>query len=97
MKHYRIVNKFRFYVSMSIITLTLITIIALAFNYTLSKGHESKIEYMSHTVRKYETIWDIARESDHKGDIRDFVDEIIYINNLKDSKIYPGQIIAIPK
>lgn len=97
MKKYRIVNKFRFYVSMSIIILTLITIVALAFNYTLSKGHESKIEYMSYTVRSNETVWDIAKESDHKGDIRNFVDEIIEINNLKDSKIYSGQIIAIPK
>lgn len=97
MKKYRIVNKFRFYVSMSIITLTLIIIVALAFNYTLSKGHESNIEYMSYTVRSSETVWDIAKEANHKGDIRDFVDEIISINNLKDSKIYPGQIIAIPK
>ena len=97
MKKYRIVNKFRFYFSMSIIVLTLITIVALAFNYTLSKGNEAKVEYISHTVRKSETVWDIAREAEHKGDIRDFIDEIISINNLEDSQIYPGQIIAIPK
>ena len=60
MKKYRIVNKFRFYVSMSIITLTLIIIVALAFNYTLSKGHESNIEYMSYTVRSSETVWDLS-------------------------------------
>ncbi|WP_300410527.1 LysM peptidoglycan-binding domain-containing protein [Lagierella sp.] len=97
MKKYRIVNKLRFFVGITSIILIATAIILLIFKYTLSKGNEDKPIYSNYTVKYSQTVWDIAEETNYRGDIRELVDEIIRVNELKDSTIYPGQVIVIPQ
>lgn len=97
MKKYKIVNKSRFYTSMVLISLFLISIIFLTFNYTLAKGSQQEVTCISYTVKNSQTIWDIAKEMEYKGDIREKIQEIIEINSLENSIIYPGQTLIIPK
>ncbi len=97
MKKYKIVNKFRFFFGITTLILIAAALILLIFKYTLSKGNQEKPLYSNYTVKYSQTVWDIAEETNYRGDIRELVDEIIRVNQLEDSTIYPGQLIAIPK
>jgi len=55
------------------------------------------VEYVSHTVRSGDTLWDIA--ADHTGsgdDVRDLIVDIKAVNRLGSSAITPGQVLRIP-
>jgi hypothetical protein len=56
-----------------------------------------KPEYIEITIAAGDTLWDIAREYQEKGDIRRYIFDIKKLNKMSDSRIYEGQKIIIPK
>lgn len=49
------------------------------------------------TVISGDSLWSLAREHTPRGmDIREYIDYIIYENNLTDPVVYPGQVLQLP-
>lgn len=88
----RIVNKFKFIRSMTILIFLLIAM----FNVSIAKSNQEETQIIEYTVSSGQTLWDIAAE--HKADdedIRKYIYDIKKLNNMTDSTIYPGQTIKI--
>jgi len=83
-----------------ILLLAICIIFLLGNNKTLSHG---EISYKTIFVANGETLWEIARieaqnnEYYAKRDIRYIVKDIKTINNLKNSNLYVGQELQVPK
>lgn len=87
----KIVNKFKFIRTVTILVFLLIAL----FNISVANSNK-KTEITSYTVSKGETLWNIAKEyTPSNKDIRQTVYEIKQLNNMTDSTIYPGQTIKI--
>ena len=88
----RIVNKYKFIRSMSILVFLVIAI----FNISIATSDEA--ETISYTVCKGDRLWTIAGENkaDNK-DIRQYIYELKQLNNMANSNIYEGQELTIIK
>ena len=88
----RIVNKYKFIRSMSILVFLIVAI----FNISIATLDEA--ETISYTVCKGDTLWTIAGEykADNK-DIRQYIYELKQLNNMTNSNIYEGQELKIIK
>lgn len=97
MKRYRIVNKQRFYL---FVTLLLIMSFAVIFLFTNSKRAYSEIfkeDYKEVQILKGDTLWNIAINNMSDGyDIRYLVFKLKEFNNMETAQIYPGDTIKIP-
>lgn len=97
MKRYRVVNKQRFYL---FITLLLITTFAVVFLLTKSERVHSEIYkegYEEIQILQGDTLWNLARKNmPNKYDIRFLVYKLREFNNLDTANIYPGDTIKIP-
>ncbi len=59
--------------------------------------HQSEHALVEVTVKKGDTLWEIAKEYKEEGeDIRAFIYEIKKENNLQSVNIQPGETILIP-
>lgn len=68
--------------------------LSMAFN---SGGASDVQEYVEFSVRPGDTLWNIARiHSPANMDIREYIYQIQVINNVKNSIIYPGDILLLP-
>lgn len=96
MKKYRIANKFRFIVFMTLTLLTgMIAFGSFTGFYTAESASES--EYKEIYVDSGDTLWQLAQENSlSQTDTRKLVYEICKINHLENEIIYPGQIIKFP-
>lgn len=94
----RIVNKFKFIRTCSILSILLILFIIFS-THTYSKG---EIDYKTEYICRGETLWSIAsneRENNpyfENKDIRYVVNELQNINNLYNSNLIEGMQIKIP-
>ncbi len=97
-KRVKIVNKFRFVVSLSFILVLAFTMVSSIFlSGNKVEGYQED-EYIEIYVDYGDTIWDLSRKNSPKNkDIRKSIYEISQINNLNTYDIYPGQILKIPK
>ncbi len=88
----RIVNKYKFIRSMSILVFLIVAI----FNISIATLDEA--ETISYTVCKGDTLWTIAGEykADNK-DIRQYIYELKQLNDMTNSNIYEGQELKIIK
>lgn len=89
----RIVNKKKFVLSVTILTLLIISIFNLAF-----ANVEKSITIDEHTVVCGETLWSIATKYKKEGqDIREYIYELRKLNNLENCSLNVGQDILIIK
>ena len=62
-----------------------------------ASGVCSKKYYEEDEIKKGDTLWNIAHKySNEKVNIKDYVSEIIELNNMKNDKIMNGHKIIIP-
>lgn len=89
----------KFLRSIFIILILTITIILLIGNSSYSSKN---IEYKTISVSEGDTLWNIAKSNQtsneyYKGkDIRYIINDLIYLNNLKDGNIITNQELIIP-
>ncbi|MGO1368755.1 MAG: LysM peptidoglycan-binding domain-containing protein [Senegalia sp. (in: firmicutes)] len=91
-----IVNRVRFTMFLSVITLVL----ALLLNNVLGIVFASDTykDYNKVFVQKGDSIWNIAKENNPNGeDIRKIVYEIREVNDIENEWIKPGDILKIPR
>lgn len=88
----RIVNKKRFILAVTILTVLIITL----FSHCSAMPKNNEIE--SIVVSTGDTLWSIASEYKKPGqDVREYIYELRKLNNLENCTIYPGQEIQIIK
>lgn len=88
----RIVNKKRFILAVTILTVLIITL----FSHCSAMPKNNEIE--SIVVSTGDTLWSIASEyKKPEQDVREYIYELRKLNNLTDCTIYPGQEIQIIK
>lgn len=96
MKHYHIVNRFRFTVFMAAVILTVCTLIGLALGVYNASG-TTYHSYETITIQSGDTLWSIAEEyAPANQDIRDYIYEICDKNDITASDLVQGQDILIP-
>lgn len=89
-------NKLVFFLVLVILSFCTLSLI------NFSKGEaldnlEDRDSYLLIVVKKGDTLWNIAKKyGPAQRDIREVVDDIKKVNNTKD-KIFPGDILYIPK
>ena len=95
MKHYRIVNKYRFTAFVLVVLLLLCFAVSSVFNHVNAK---SGVRYVSVNITEGDTLWTIAKEygSDHK-DIRRVIYDICKANDITADSLRPGQTILVPE
>ena len=96
MKHWHVVNRFRFTVFMTAVILTICTLVGLAFGaYNASGSTEQSYETI--TIQAGDTRWSIAEEYAPAGqDVRNYIYEICDKNNIEAGDLIEGQDLVIP-
>ena len=95
----RIINKKKFIRSMSITIGLIVFIILMLANISFS---HTEVNYKEIAISSGDTLWSIAKYEKNNNDyfenrdIRDIVDEIKYLNNLKNSNLSIGDKLSIP-
>lgn len=96
-KRYKIINKTRFYSSITSVCVILLLVI---FNLlTTNKVHSSvyEVKYKEVQVTEGDTLWTIAMNHlPNNTDIRKMIYNIKEFNDMSSSYIYPGNVIKIP-
>jgi len=80
-------------VALALVLLLAVTVAARAEGPTVADPGN----YVTHTVRSGDTLWEIAAEhAADGGDLRNLVHDIRSINGLDTSTIQPGQVLRVP-
>ncbi|MDF2839491.1 MAG: hypothetical protein K0Q99_262 [Clostridia bacterium] len=94
MKKYKIVNKYRFFGAISLI---MVILFATMFFMVVNAKSTSNVALVPVYVGEGDNLWQLSiQHSDGKIDIRDYIANVISINNLSDSNIKPGELIMFP-
>lgn len=94
---FKIVNKLRFFVSVTILTVIFLILISIISNTFIAEGMQVE-EKIVVEVEVNDTLWSIAKEHGSKEmDIRETIYLIKKINELESAMIYPGQELEIPQ
>lgn len=91
-RRYVLKNRRRFYIFVLAITVSLSCMLFAA----TANGADTNPEYSIVTVEKGDTLWNLAKEYNHGGDIRSYIREVQKINDLTDGIIYEGDEIKMP-
>ncbi len=91
-KKYILKNRRRFFTFIML----LIIILTCTFLAGTVNGTDTSENYITVTVEYGDTLWDIAREYNPEGDIRQYIHRIEKFNNITDSTIYAGEILRLP-
>lgn len=95
-RHYRITNPIRFFIFVTIVTMTLVfaTYSLMGFADTEAAVTET---YKIVQIKEHDTLWSIADEyCDPSADPRDTVKEICEINDISADEIQPGDTVVVP-
>ncbi len=93
-RKYRIVNKKRFYIFLSFIVLI---VFSLLLGFKVNAKDISNIHMEAVYVNCGDTLWSISAKYVSKDmDIRQYIDNVIKLNNLKSIIIKPGQLLYMP-
>lgn len=99
-KRIRVVNKYRFVMSMMFLSLLLFTLFSTALGSLTANGSDYS-QYVTIEVSSGDTVWEIAKNINNnylnqKEDVRLIVFAISQENQLNDYFIYPGQELIVP-
>jgi len=96
MKRYRIANKFRFTIFVTVCVL----LIAFAVNFAIGGMNAysaEKKDYIEICVQQGDTLWDLARSyGPADRDVRDVIREICAVNDVSAYTLQSGQSLLIP-
>lgn len=93
MKSYRIVNKARFFISVSLI---MIVAVSSVFTLAVSAKDNTDITLVPEYVEEGDTLWSMASKHSGKMDIREYIAHVMDINEMSGSNIIPGELIYFP-
>lgn len=89
-KRYILKNKTRFYIFVTVLAISILTV----FSFTKAYGYkERELEII--IIKSGDTLWDIAKKYNKKGDIREYIYDLKIINNLNDSSIMAGSELKV--
>lgn len=96
-RKYKIINRKRFYTSMSLMVIFLNLLLTITLN-TNKTYADKEVQFIEKTIEAGDTLWKIAKENKPKNsDTREIVHNIMEYNNLKNPFIYEGNTIKIPQ
>lgn len=79
------------------IGLVIILAVTMTFFIKSSATGTVQADYKQITVKRGDTIWEIARDNKDGGtEIEELIHAIKKVNKLNNSGIYPGQVIKVP-
>ena len=93
-KGIRIYSMARFMTFLAILILIAFLTGGILFKSTVSGMEEQ--EYQTVTVMTGDTLWEIADEYNGGKDVRNLVEQICHVNEVKAEELYPGQTLKIP-
>lgn len=91
-RKYYIKNRRRFCIFL-IATFLITSCILYCTNGNISTAYS---EHDTIVVKSGDTLWDIAKQYNNKGDIRDYIHRIEKLNNLSGCDIYEGDVLLLP-
>jgi hypothetical protein len=95
MKRYKVVNKFRFFTTISLIVVLLFA--SMFFIVVNAKSTSTEVLVPVY-VSNGDSLWKLASQyCDGSSDIRSYIDKVIIINKLADSNIKPGDVLMFPQ
>jgi len=95
MKKYKIVNKSRFFILLSLI---LIVLFASMFFIVVNAKSTSTVVLVPVYVSEGDNLWQLSTQhTDGKTDIRNYIDKVMTINNLSNANIKPGDLLMFPQ
>ena len=77
------------------VLVTILLSVIVAMNIGASASEEN-LQYISHIVEPYDTLWSLAEEYGTDGDIRETIYNIKRLNQLESSDLMVGTRILIP-
>ena len=91
-RRYVLKNRSRFYVFIIVMTILL----SCMFFAATVNGAETNKAFTAVTVQRGDTLWNLAKEYNGGGDIRNYIHEIQKVNNLTGGEIFEGDVIKMP-
>ncbi|NLV35149.1 MAG: LysM peptidoglycan-binding domain-containing protein [Clostridiaceae bacterium] len=91
-RRYVLKNKGRFYIFVMMVTIILSSISLLNFSQSADAGQS----YTTVVVERGDTLWDLAKQYNDKGDLRQYIKKIEEANHINDSMIYEGDVLKMP-
>jgi hypothetical protein len=84
----------------ALLTLVAMPLVALALFFGINAGSAtatgSSTPLKSFTMPAGESLWQVARQIAPKADPRDFIADVLSVNQLATTEVQPGQTIKIP-
>lgn len=97
MKRYKVINKNRFFLFITILLVIFFFIFSILISSLKAHSMIFQENYEELLIRSGDTLWDIAlKYKPSKYDVRDMVYKIKELNNLNTSYIIPGEILKVP-
>lgn len=95
MKRYRVINRFRFFTTISLLLLALFFSMFFMVVNALSTSNDVLVPVY---VSEGDSLWKLsAQYSAEEMDIRDYINRVIEINKLDNVNIKPGQLLMFPQ
>ncbi len=92
---YRVVNRKRFLISSFLILLITLTIMISGL--CVNANSKEQYNFANVYVQNGDSLWSLSKKVNNTDlEIRDYIDNVISINNLKGGFITPGQLLHFP-
>jgi hypothetical protein len=94
MTKYRVTNPRKLFRGLAIVVLTAGFAASSITGSMAGSGATGELEFL--TITSGDSLWALASEHAPKGDPRDWIAEVVLLNNLESVDLEPGQRIALP-